>query len=206
MITEVKSFIEKFFQAELDAWNADLGSDQGVRTEKVGTMYSYADESLKNTLGILLNDTPRDRKLRYPEPRKLLKISHYTRGEDYRSEQEKYTNLYICYATDLDSDPDPDFLPLYLCYFVAQNEGSYQILLVYRLGEGYVDEFKKKGPGWFFRAGRKDLLPKDYGEPLTYGVGKSINAFLHFGTLHEIVRYQAPNYGDYSVTEYEKDI
>jgi len=153
MITEVKNFIETFLQAELDAKNAHLGTDQEIRSNKVKAMYSFADQTLEDKLGLLIDRAPRNKKIRYAETRKLLKISHYTRGENYSHVEEKYQNLFLCFSSDLESDPDPNYMSLNLCYFVGKENGEYKIVMVYRLGEGFIKELEKDGYGWFLEAG-----------------------------------------------------
>ncbi|MDC7124979.1 MAG: hypothetical protein PQJ46_05400 [Spirochaetales bacterium] len=124
MLTEVKIFLEEFFQVELEAWNANLKPNLEIMNSKMEKMYSYCHDSLYNSLNIVVRDKLRspsfyDDSPNYQHPRYLFKLSHY--------EHPKYGDLYLAYT----SEPAiiyNDFLSINYCLFITKVEEEYKII------------------------------------------------------------------------------
>ena len=137
MISEIKDFLEEFFQAELDARNSTSIPDLDNMNNKIRKMYTYCSEALHFCFGIIPEKSLKDpeyyeerKGFKHEHPRFLFKISHYR--------NKIYKDLFLAYTTS--SVPmSAKYLKISKCLFIGKQAGEYKILNYYFVNNEYPD-------------------------------------------------------------------
>ncbi|MCU0437567.1 MAG: hypothetical protein MUC49_06590 [Raineya sp.] len=188
MFSEIRGFLNQFFQAELDAHNARRYPDLEAYNKKLDFMNSFCVEELHNTFGMI-----KATRLRKPEeyveaqkytstnPRHIFKISHY--------QNERYGDVFVAYVSP--PYPSSNRFKLFTALFIGKIDGDWKIMKKYIFApDDYIPPIDI--PHW--------------NDELNLKEDENLN-FKNVGRLIFIERYLEPVDSDeWELKEYYKDI
>lgn len=187
MFTEIKDFLNQFFQAELDAHNASRFPNLDAYNSKLDFMNSFCVEELYNTFG-MIHETELEPLENYTEyqkytskiPRHIFKISHY--------QNDRYGDIFVAYVSS--QNPDNDWLELFISLFVGKINGEWKIIKKYVFApDDYI----------------KPIDIPHWSDELNLKEDENLN-FKNVGKLISIERYLEPIHEEWGLKEYHKDI
>jgi len=179
MINEVKSFLDNFFQAEIDARNAAMKPDIEDANNKVDKLHSFVTQELQNSFGVIKSSTPlpdfiykKFENSFISQARHLYKISEY--------KNPTYGSLYFSYVSNY--NPPSTVFILFQCFVVGRVDGQYKIIMT-----ALVDK-DSNPPTWSVTGDEKEF------------------SFDSPGELIKVERYLEPKDDSYSMEIYKKDV
>jgi hypothetical protein len=180
MISEVKEFLDKFIQAEMEAWIENENPDLIFRNQLVDKVNSFCDKIMVNKMGIGVWKYPMAEPGEYEQsknfeyfPRNLYKISQY--------QNEKFGEVYLAYVSA--SNPDPKNLKIFECIFIANIDNELKII-----GDYFVSN-------------------KDNTDIMEWNKSRALDdlSFKTAGKFITVERFMEPVGNEWSMEEYLKD-
>jgi hypothetical protein len=125
MINDVKIFLDKVFQTELEAFIETKNPDLIFRNKIVEKLNAHCHDIMQNTMGVIttkyvkwtIEDYEKSKTFE-KRPRKLFKISHY--------KNEKYGDVFVAYSST--HNPLIDTFRLSNCFFITKLENEFKII------------------------------------------------------------------------------